>query len=92
MALNEDDRTWLRGEFKDLHGRITDTKVGLTNSVNSVREELRVHKATPCKDVLAHVADKHDLKKQAGLFASICAIAGAIGGFLMWLIKGAPKG
>lgn len=96
MAFTNDDRNWLDEKFsqindkadekaQELHGRITDAKEELTTLIYGVQEELRVHKNTPCRDVAKHVEDKHDTAKQVGIVASLTAIAGAIGGFIMWL-------
>lgn len=88
MGLDNGDREWLRGEFKDIHGRIDKAKDELTESITVVKVDLASHKASPCPDVVNHVKDKHDVTKQVGIIASLTTIAGAIGGGIMWLIKG----
>lgn len=77
MGLDRDDRDWLDAKFETIHGRITEAKDELTESITTVKTDLAVHKATPCRDVLSHEEKKHNPAKTLGVLGSLAGLGAA---------------
>jgi hypothetical protein len=87
MAMSQDDRSWLQGEFNRVHDRIN----GCYKETGRIREMFAEEKAKPCSDVLRHVDKHHDGRKNLGLLATLITIAGGVGAgvvkFIDWVTK-----
>ncbi len=72
--MADSDRQYFDSNFKEVYKRITDSKEELSTRIFDVREELRVHKSTPCRDVLDHEEKKHNPYKTVAILGGIVGI------------------
>jgi len=87
MNFDADDIGYLDKKFDKVHERVDDLSNSTNDSINGLALEVNTLKAATCKDVVAHVKDRHNMGKFIGMWAGILGTAIAAAALIMSMAK-----